>query len=78
MVISFQEVKDLIQAEMADAQVEITDLTGTGDHLGITVKSQAFKGKRLIQQHQMIMNILKHKISTEEIHAVQIKTLIAD
>jgi stress-induced morphogen len=70
----FQELKELIKTNLKDAEIEVTDLTGTQDHLGITVISDAFKGKMLLQQHQMIMDILKEKLKSE-IHAVKIKTM---
>jgi len=69
----FEELKTFIQSHLNDAEVEITDLTGTRDHLGLTITSDAFKGKRLIQQHQMVMDILRDRLK-QEIHAVQIKT----
>lgn len=72
---NFEEVKSLITGTIQDAEVKVTDLTGTQDHLGIMVISDEFEGKRLLQQHQMIMDILKSKLGSEEIHAVQIKTL---
>ncbi len=70
----FQFVKDLIIKGLPDAYVEVTDLTGTKDHLGILIVSDAFEGKMLIQQHQMIMDLLKESLK-KEIHAVQLKTL---
>ena len=73
-MIVFDQVKELITGTIEDAEVRVTDLTGTQDHLGIMVISDAFEGKRLLQQHQMIMDILKEKLK-EEIHAVQIKTM---
>ena len=69
----FETLKSLITTKLPNSQVGITDLTGTKDHLGITVISDQFEGKILIDQHQMIMDILKEKLK-EEIHAVQIKT----
>jgi stress-induced morphogen len=69
----FDELKTFIQSHLKDAEVEITDLTGTQDHLGLTITSDAFKGKRLIQQHQMVMDILRDRLK-QDIHAVQIKT----
>ena len=71
----FNIVKELIIDSIKDAEVEIIDLTGTRDHLGIKVISDEFKGKLLLQQHRMVMNILKEKIKGDEIHAVQLKTL---
>jgi stress-induced morphogen len=69
----FEKIKKLIINKMPDAEVEITDLTGTRDHLGISVISKEFKGKPLLAQHRMIMSILKEGLQTE-IHAVEIKT----
>ena len=67
-------VKDLIIKSLPDAEVAVTDLTGTSDHLGLMVASDAFEGKMLIEQHQTIMDILKESLK-ERIHAVQIKTM---
>ncbi len=70
----FQFVKDLILKSIPDAVVTVNDLTGTKDHLAILVISNVFEGKALIQQHQMIMDILKDSLKNE-IHAVQLKTM---
>lgn len=69
-----QEVEKLIKTHLQDAHVEVSDLTGTMDHLNIFVASDAFKGKMLIDQHQIIMDILKEDLK-EKIHAVKIKTM---
>ena len=74
MDIEFDALKDLIKTHISDAEVRVTDLTGTKDHLGLLVISDQFQGKMLLAQHQMIMDILKEKLK-EEIHAVQIKTM---
>ena len=74
-MVTFDQVKELIQQTISDAEVRVHDLTGTQDHLGIMVISDMFEGKILIDQHQMIMDILKEKLGTNEIHAVQLKTL---
>ena len=72
----FKVVENLIKETLTDAEVQITDLTGTMDHLGITVTSKSFEGKMLIQQHQILMDILKPKLDSGEIHAVQLKTIV--
>lgn len=69
-----QEVEQLIKKNIEDAHVEVSDLTGTMDHLNIFVASDIFKGKMLIDQHQIIMNILKEDLK-DKIHAVKIKTM---
>lgn len=68
------EVSELIRNQLTDAEVKVADMTGTLDHLEILVVSDAFKGKMLIDQHQMIMDILKDSLK-EKIHAVKIKTM---
>lgn len=71
---TFDQVKQTILASLPDAIVEIVDLTGTQDHLGIKVVSDAFKGKALLAQHRMIMDILKDDLKNK-IHAVKIQTM---
>lgn len=70
----FQFVEDLITAKLTDAKVFVEDMTGTRDHLDITVVSDAFKGKLLIEQHQMLMDILKEELKAR-IHAVKLQTM---
>ncbi|PIP95921.1 MAG: hypothetical protein COW00_01650 [Bdellovibrio sp. CG12_big_fil_rev_8_21_14_0_65_39_13] len=70
----FESVKSLIKENLPDAFIEVEDMTGTQDHLAITVYSDQFKGKMLIEQHQVLMDILKEKLK-QEIHAVKLKTL---
>ena len=68
------EIKNLIEQNLADSAVTVSDMTGTGDHLEILVVCDAFKDKMLIDQHQMIMDILKEPLK-EKVHAVKIKTM---
>jgi len=70
----FELMKQMIIDTLEDAYVEVTDLTGTSDHVGLLVVSDAFKGKMLIAQHQIIMDIFKEKLKGE-LHALQIKTM---
>lgn len=70
----FENVKNIIKAGLTDAYIEVHDMTGTRDHLDILIVSDQFKGKMLIAQHQMVMNLLKDALKAE-IHAVQLKTM---
>lgn len=67
--------KELIEQKLPDAVVEVSDLTGTRDHVGLLVASNAFAGKRLIEQHRIVMDILREEFQ-RELHAVQIKTVV--
>lgn len=69
----FQFVEDIIKKGIPDATVMVEDMTGTRDHLAITVVSDAFKGKLLIEQHQMLMDLLKEELKSR-IHAVKLQT----
>jgi len=71
---SFENVISLIKKGLPDAHVEVMDMTGTRDHLDIMIVSDQFKGKMLIAQHQMVMDLLKESLK-QEIHAVQLKTM---
>lgn len=70
----FENVKNIIKAGLTDAFVEIEDMTGTRDHLDLLIVSDRFTGLRLIQQHQLVMNLLTDSLK-KEIHAVQLKTM---
>lgn len=70
----FENVKTIIKSGLEDAYVEVEDMTGTRDHLDLLIVSDHFKGKMLIQQHQLVMNLLRESLKTD-IHAVQLKTM---
>jgi stress-induced morphogen len=69
----FTFVEDIIKSGLPDAQVFVEDMTGTRDHLAITVVSDSFKGKLLIEQHQVLMDLLKEELKSR-IHAVKLQT----
>ena len=73
----FEFVEDIIKQGIPDATVLVEDMTGTRDHLAITVVSDAFKGKLLIEQHQMLMDLLKEELKNR-IHAVKLQTYTKD
>ncbi len=62
-----------IRAVLPDAQVELTDLTGTQDHWQATVISAAFKGKSPIQRHRMVFDALEQEMKGP-IHALSLNT----
>ena len=42
-----------IRSALPDAKVSVEDLTGGGDHLQVSVVSEAFAGLNRIRQHQL-------------------------
>lgn len=67
-------VKERIASALPGAQVEVVDTTGTGDHFEARVVSDAFAGKSMVQQHQLVYAPLKDKLATGELHALALKT----
>jgi stress-induced morphogen len=68
----------LIRVDMPDAEVAIVDRTGTMDHFNVTVRSSAFRGKTLIEQHQLVYGALRAALKDGRVHAVELKTLIPE
>jgi stress-induced morphogen len=68
-----QEIEDMIKAAIPDAQVEITDLAGDGDHYAAKVISETFRGKPRIKQHKSVYDALGGKMGGV-LHALQLTT----
>jgi acid stress-induced BolA-like protein IbaG/YrbA len=73
-MISPQQVEEMIRASIPDAQVQVQDLTGGGDHYQVIVVSSQFEGKGRVQQHQLVYGSLHAAMSSEAIHALALKT----
>jgi stress-induced morphogen len=67
------EIERLIKAALPDAEVEIRDLAGDGDHYAATVVSPAFRGKSRVQQHQIVYKALQGRMGGE-LHALALTT----
>jgi stress-induced morphogen len=77
-VIENRTLTELIRAAIPDAEVGIFDRTGTMDHFNVTVRSRAFGGKTLIEQHQLVYGALKSALKDGRVHAVELKTIVAE
>ena len=67
-----EEIQSLIQKAIAESEVTVQDLTGEGDHFQVIVLSPTFRGKTMLEQHQMVHISLEPL--KEKIHALTIKT----
>ena len=63
-----------IQGLHPETIVEVKDLTGTHDHYQVVVVSPVFQGKMMVEQHKLVMGILKAEIDSNEVHALSMKT----
>lgn len=73
-MLSPDDISRRIKAALPDAEVEVRDLTGTGDHFEARVVSDAFEGKSLVEQHRAIYAPLDDWLKTGELHALALKT----
>ena len=68
---------DALQSRLLEnfpnATVQVVDLTGSSDHFDVTIVSEAFVGKRLLQQHKMVYAVLP-ELESGEIHALKLTT----
>ena len=77
MAMDAAEIERMIKEALPDAQVEIKDLAGDGDHYAATVTSAAFRGKSRVQQHQMVYGALKGNMGGV-LHALALTTLVPE
>ena len=66
-----ENIKQYIEAGM---QCEHVEVSGDGHHFEAVIVSAAFKGKRKVQQHQIVYQALGDRMR-EEIHALSMQTL---
>lgn len=73
-MISPDQVESMIKVGLPDAEVQVQDLTGGGDHYQVVIVSSLFEGKELVQRHQLVYRALQQAMSSEAIHALTMKT----
>jgi stress-induced morphogen len=73
MAVTAGRIKALITAALPDAQVDVADTTGGGDHWSATVVSAAFSGKTLVERHRTVYAALGD-LMRREIHALALET----
>jgi len=74
MSMKLSELQTLVQNTLPDAIIEIKDLAGDDNHYSITIKSEQFRNKSRLEQHQIVYSALQDKMGTI-LHALQIKTI---
>ena len=68
------ELKGMIEAALPGAEAEVTDETGTGDHIRATVTAPQFEGLSRIDQHRLVKAAVKERFDDGTIHALSVKT----
>jgi acid stress-induced BolA-like protein IbaG/YrbA len=69
-----KELEKRIIAALPGADVEVRDLTGTGDHFEARVVTSAFEGLAMLDQHQAVYGPLRDVLESGALHALALKT----
>ena len=62
-----------LRAAFPDAEIQIEDLAGDGDHYRAKIVSAAFAGLNRVRQHQLVYQAMKGKVGGE-LHALALET----
>jgi acid stress-induced BolA-like protein IbaG/YrbA len=68
------QIQKRIQQALPDADIEVKDLTGTGDHFEALVVSSQFADKGMIERHQLVYGPLQDLLKSGELHALALRT----
>jgi stress-induced morphogen len=75
MAMNVGEIERLIKQGIPDAEVQIEDLAGDGDHYAARVVSKAFQGLTRVKQHQLVYQALQGRMGNE-LHALALTTTV--
>lgn len=74
MPMKAEDIATMIKDALPDAEVDIRDLAGDGDHYAATVTSAAFAGLPKVKQHQLVYAALKGNMGGV-LHALALTTV---
>ncbi len=77
MPMAADDIEAMIRDAIPDADIEITDLAGDGDHYAARVVSESFRGVPRVKQHQAVYAALKGRMGGE-LHALQLTTAVPE
>lgn len=73
MPMTASQIEADLRAAFPDAEIQIDDLAGDGDHYRARIVSQAFAGLSRVRQHQLVFEAMKGKVGGE-LHALAVET----
>ena len=73
MPMSQDALEAALREGFPDAEIEVHDLAGDGDHYRARIVSAAFAGLPRVRQHQLVYAALKGKMGGE-LHALALET----
>jgi stress-induced morphogen len=73
MAMNGSDIEGLLREAFPDAEIELVDTVGDGDHWKAVIASSAFAGKSRVAQHQMVYAALKGRMGGV-LHALALET----
>jgi stress-induced morphogen len=73
MPMAADDIAKLIRDGIPDAEVEIVDLAGDGDHYKAIITAESFRGMPRVKQHQAVYAALGGRMGGE-LHALALET----
>ena len=77
MPMAADDIETMIRDAIPDAEIEITDLAGDGDHYAARVVAESFRGLSRIKQHQAVYKALDGRMGGV-LHALQLTTAVPE
>jgi len=77
-LITQETLTEYVRRAMPDAVVTMVDKTGTMDHLKVTIVSDAFQSKTLLDRHRLIYQALEAPMKDGRIHALELTARTKD
>ncbi len=72
MAVSYDQLSNMIQEAFPDAEFELLDTAGDGDHYELKITCSSFKGLSKISQHKLVYE--KLPCVGTSLHALALKT----
>ena len=78
MAISAEKIKELINKKFPQADIEILDTAGDGNHYSATIIAEEFRGKSRVEQHKLVYKALEGAMDGNNgiLHALALQTKI--
>ncbi len=73
MPMTSAQIESDLRAAFPDADIQIDDLAGDGDHFRARIVSSAFSGLSRVRQHQLVFQAMKGKVGGV-LHALALET----
>lgn len=66
-------MQERLVSSYPNAEIRVTDLTGTEDHYEVYIKSEIFNGMTRIQKQRHVMAVFNEELKTGEVHALTLQ-----